>query len=85
MSSRFGKSIPFVMHNTCQIVGHSKSERISVPFKIMPMLLNYIGILYNNRFISIRPTLFELQLSFMNFFIFEKDPSMAHELFPKII
>jgi hypothetical protein len=28
---------------------------------------------------------FELQLSFMNFFIFEKDPSMAHELFPKII
>ena len=27
----------------------------------------------------------ELQLSFMNFFIFEKDPSMAHELFPKII
>ena len=27
----------------------------------------------------------ELQLSFMNFSIFEKDPSMAHELFPKII
>ena len=26
-----------------------------------------------------------LQLSFMNFSIFEKDPSMAHELFPKII
>ena len=29
--------------------------------------------------------IYELQLSFMNFFIFEKDPSMAHELFPKII
>ena len=27
----------------------------------------------------------ELQLSFMDFFIFEKDPSMAHELFPKMI
>ena len=27
----------------------------------------------------------ELQLSFMNFSIFEKDPSVAHELFPKII
>ena len=31
------------------------------------------------------PRFIELQLSFMNFFIFEKDPSMAHELFPKII
>ena len=27
----------------------------------------------------------ELQLSSMNFSIFEKDPSMAHELFQKII
>ena len=28
---------------------------------------------------------YELQLSFMNFSIFEKDLSMANELFPKII
>ena len=28
---------------------------------------------------------YELQLSSMNFSIFEKDPSMAHELFQKII
>jgi hypothetical protein len=38
---------------------------------------------YNSEFGS--HNLLELQLSFMNFFIFEKDPSMAHELFPKII
>ena len=31
------------------------------------------------------PIPLELQLSFMNFSIFEKDPSMAHELFSKII